>query len=383
MQRISYQEKIDYLFTVFPIIALLGPRQCGKTTLAKDYFRRYHGVAHNYFDLENPIDLARLAQPKLALENLNGLIVIDEIQRAPDLFPILRVIVDQKKPGQRFLILGSASKHLIRQASESLAGRIDYIEMTPFQIHEVCEIKKLWLRGGFPLSYLADDELKSFIWRKAYIKTFLEQDIPALGIQIPANQLSRFWQMIAHYQGGIFNASEIGNSLQLNHKTVRNYLDILVGTFMIRELQPWHENISKRQVKSPKIYIRDSGIFHGLMGLADESHIQTHPKLGISWEAFVLEQVINFHNALPSECFFWNTYAQAELDLLIVKDNQKQGFEIKYQDAPRMTKSMRMALKDLKLDKLIVLYPGEVDYQLHERIHVVSAKNYFLKNDDW
>jgi len=365
-----------------PVIALLGPRQCGKTTLAKQYAAikqaKSQPVIH-HFDLEDPDDLAKLDAPKLAFEDLSGLIVIDEIQRQPELFSLLRVLVDQHKK-RKFLILGSASRDLIKQSSETLAGRIRYIEVTPFSYFEVDNLHKLWFRGGFPNSYLAKNDENSNDWRSAYITTFLERDIPNLGIQIPARTLRRFWMMLAHYHGNIFNASEIGTSLGISHTTARHYLDILTGTFMIRELTPWIENINKRQIKSPKIYFRDSGILHSLLGIPDLQALQNHPKLGVSWEGFALEEVIRSHHATPEECYFWGIHSQGELDLLIFKNGKRLGFEFKYSDAPRLTTSMQLAQDTLQLDKLTVIYPGNSHYRLTKEIEVVGLENYLQQN---
>lgn len=370
MRRVQYLDNILKLFNATPIVAILGPRQCGKTTLAIQYSKLLdNSINITHFDLEDDIDLERLNNPRLALGSVSGLIIIDEIQR-PDLFPAIRVLIDQNKGSQRYLILGSASRELIKQSSETLAGRVSYLELTPFQLNEVYDGNKLWLRGGFPLSYLADSIDISNNWRNSYIRTFLEQDIPALGFDIPAHQLRRFWVMLAHYHGNIFNASEIGRSLGVSHNTIRKYLDIMAGTFMVRVLQPWHENIKKRQIKSPKIYFRDSGIYHTLLKITSEQVLQSVPQLGASWEGFALEEVIRSHGNEIDEhdCFFWGTQAGAELDLLIVIGNKKIGYEFKYQDAPKITKSMRIAIKELNLEKLYIVYPGEKSYQIEENI---------------
>lgn len=384
IQRHFFINELDKAIGSHPVVALLGPRQCGKTTLVKQYAaaRQTDNTPHiHIFDLEDPDDLARLDAPKLALEDLLGLIVIDEIQRKPELFPLLRVLVDQHKK-RNFLILGSASRDLIRQSSESLAGRIRYIEVTPFYYPEIDNLNKLWLRGGFPNSYLAKNDQSSNEWRAAYITTFLEQDIPNLGIQIPARTLRRFWMMLAHYHGNIFNASEIGTSLGIAHTTARHYLDILTGTFMIRELSPWIENINKRQIKSPKIYFRDSGIFHTLLGIADLSGLKNHPKLGASWEGFALEEIIRLHHAQPEECYFWGIHSQGELDLLILKNGKRLGFEFKYADAPRLTPSMQLAYDTLHLDKLTVIYPGNTSYKLTDNIEVAGLEKYLITAAD-
>lgn len=374
MQRNEYLFSIVNCFKVNPICAILGPRQCGKSTLASMYAKSIEEVY--FFDLEDPLDLARLDNPMLALADLNGLIIIDEIQRRADLFPVLRVLVDKFK--KQFLILGSASRELIRQSSESLAGRISYIELTPFSLTEVRESHNLWLRGGFPLAYLAKDIEISLAWRKAYITTFLEQDIPNLGINIPALSLRRFWMMLTHTHGNILNASELGRSLGYSDTTIKRYLDVLIGTFMIRQLNPWFTNIAKRQVKSPKVYFRDSGILHSLMGITDYNSLLAHPKLGASWEGFALEEVIRYNKAGPEECYFWSTHAHAELDLLIFKDGNKHGFEFKYTDSPRLTPSMKIAMKDLDLDKLTVIIPGKQNFPLAENI-TVAGLDYYLQ----
>jgi uncharacterized protein len=363
-------------FRIHPAVAILGPRQVGKTTLARMFLEKEGPEDFYFFDLENPIDLARFENPMLALSKLMGqLIVIDEIQRVPELFPVIRVLIDDKQKKQKFLILGSASRDLIRQSSESLAGRIGYLELMPFSLDEVDhDIDRLWLRGGFPLSYLAQTEEDSFLWRQSYITTFLERDIPNLGFQIPAQQMRRFWLMLAHYHGQVFNASELGKSLGISDHMVRKYLDILAGTFMVRVLLPWHENLEKRQVKSPKIYFRDSGILHALIGIQNEAQMDTYPKMGSFWEGFALEEIIRQIGAAAEECYFWGTQSNAELDLLIVKDGKRTGYEFKYTDAPKITPSMRIACEDLKLDHLYVVYPGNETFPLSEKISVRGLK---------
>ncbi|MBX9787236.1 MAG: ATP-binding protein [Alphaproteobacteria bacterium] len=374
MKRDAFINEINQLFRVHPAIALLGPRQCGKTTLAQMYAETHQPTKR--FDLENPEDLVLLENPMLALSELEGLVILDEIQRRPDLFPVLRVLIDRHKENQKFLILGSASRDLIRQSSETLAGRLAHIEVTPFSYWETGEINKLWVRGGFPLAYLAPSEVDTFNWLKFYIISFLERDIPSLGINVPAATLRRFWMMLAHYHGNIFNASEIGKSLSASTTAIRHYIDILVGTFMIRQLQPWVENIKKRQVKTPKIYFRDSGVFHSLLGIKSQEDLFHHPKMGASWEGFALEEIIRFHQADPEDCFFWAVHSQAELDLLIVKGGKKIGFEIKYTDAPKITKSMHVALETLDLDSLTVIYPGNQSFALSEKIRVANLEGY-------
>jgi len=374
IERLFYLKEINKNFRVQPICAILGARQVGKTTLAHMYVEKYRDEAY-FFDLENPLDVQRLENPLLTFKNIaQPLIVIDEIQRRPELFPILRVLVDEQQDKRRFLILGSASRDLIKQSSETLAGRIGYIELPPFSLSEVGESQQLWIRGGFPRSYLADTLADSFLWRRNYITTFLERDIPNLGFNIPAQQLQRFWLMLAHYHGQIFNASELARSLAISDHTVRRYLDILAGTFMVRVLLPWFENLNKRQVKSPKIYFRDSGILNTLVGLSDKQQLHTNPRLGSFWEGFALEEVIRACNAATSECYFWATQSEAELDLLIIKNGKRLGFEIKYTDVPKITKSMVTAYEMLKLDHLGIIYPGSEIFPLSEQIIVYGIE---------
>lgn len=378
MQRLLFLKQLETAFKVHNITALLGPRQCGKTTLAKQYCAKIPEFSKAaYFDLENPTDLERLKNPKLAFEPLTGLIVIDEIQRRPDLFPVLRYIHDEN-PDKRFLILGSASRDLIHQSSESLAGRIGYLEVTPFLANELQEIdmKNLWLRGGFPRSFLASDNDISYTWRRDYVRTYLEQDIPALGINIPAENIRRFWMMLSHYHGQVLNSSELAGSLGFSRQTITKYLDLLAATFMVRVLKPWFVNIKKRQIKNPKIYLRDSGIFHYFLNIKDQSSLLTSPKLGASWEGFALEQVVQGLRADIHECYFWGTHNRAELDLLVIKDGKKLGFEFKFHDAPKITPSMKIALEDLELDKLTVIYPGTVTYLLNKDIEVIGLTKF-------
>ncbi len=368
MDRTLFQQSIEHAFLVNPVVALLGPRQCGKTTLAKTYIQTLNHKLGAYFDLERPSDLARLANPELVLSRLSGLIAIDEIQHSPELFRTLRVLVDNTNHEQKYLILGSASRELLRQSSESLAGRISYIELTPFNFSETGNLETLWLRGGFPKSYLANTSEISYQWRENYIRTYLEVDIPNLGINILPANLRRFWTMLSHYHGNIFNASEIGRSMGLSHNTIRDYADILSHTFMIRQLQPWHENIKKRQVKSPKIYFRDSGLLHALLSIKTIDELWQHPKLGASWEGFALEEIIRAKKVNHQDCYFWATHANAELDLLIIKEGKKLGYEFKFTDSPKLTKSMGIALQDLQLDELTVIYPGKHQFPLSDKI---------------
>jgi uncharacterized protein len=361
-------ERITRTHTLHPIAALLGPRQCGKTTLARMIAEREPST---FFDLEDPTDSRRLSIPMRTLEGLSGLVVIDEVQRKPDLFELLRVLVDRPKNATRFLLLGSASPHLVRGVSESLAGRIGFIDLSGFDLQEVGqgERDRLWIRGGFPRSFLASDEPASLAWREDFVRTFLERDIPQLGITIPAETLRRFWTMIAHYHGQTWNAAQFARSLGTSEITARRYLDILAGAYVVRILPSWFVNMRKRQIKAPKIYIRDSGILHALLQLKTLGDVQSHPKLGASWEGFALEQVIG---ALDTrDAYFWGTHAGAELDLLVGRGGKSYGFEFKYADAPGTTRSMHAAIEDLSLEHLWVLYPGHQEYPLHDKISVI------------
>ena len=353
------------------VVALLGPRQCGKTTLARQFVTPDSTA---YFDLEDPLSLARLDEPMTALRDLTGLVVIDEVQRRPELFPILRVLADRTPLPARFLILGSAAPDLLRQSSESLAGRMETVPLSGFSIADVgmSAHEVHWLRGGFPLSFLATSDSNSVAWRKSFIQTLLERDIPSFGLGTPAPTLFRFWTMVAHYHGQVWNAAEPARSLGIGETSVRRYLDLLEGVYMVRQLQPWHENLKKRQVKSPKVYIRDSGLLHQLLGIRTLPELLSHPKCGASWEGYVIEETIS--SVQPDEIYFWATHAGAELDLLLFKDGRRFGVEIKRADAPRLTPSMRTALEDLRLDRLLVVYPGDRRYPLSERVEVVPLQ---------
>lgn len=354
------------------VVALVGPRQCGKTTLAHALSR---AGRTSYFDLEDPRSLTQLTEPLTALEGLRGLIVIDEVQLRPDLFPVLRMLADRRPLPARFLILGSASPALLRQSTESLAGRIEIIEMGGFSLREVGEkhLGRHWLRGGFPLSYTARSTTASAVWRAQFVRSFLERDLPQLGITIPAQALRRFWTMLAHYHAQIWNAAEPARSLGVAETTARRYVDLLTGVYMARQLAPWHENLGKRQVKSPKVYVRDTGLLHHLFGITTENELLAHPKCGASWEGYAIEEVINA--VQPDDTYFWATHQGAELDLLLFKNGRRLGVEIKRMDAPRITPSMRIALEDLKLEQLVVLYPGPKEYTLAERVRVVPLAN--------
>ena len=349
-----------------PVTALLGPRQCGKTTLAQAL------AAEHFFDLEDPRSLARLDAPQTALEGLTGTVVIDEVQRKPDLFPLLRVLAD-RQPATRYLLLGSASPELVKEVPESLAGRAGYHDLGPLAIDETGagEWRALWLRGGFPRSYLPETEEASARWRADFIRSYLERDIPALGIAIPAGTLRRFWVMVSHCHGQVLNFSELGRSFGVSDHTVRRYLEILSGTFMIRLLPPWHANVGKRLVKAPKLYLRDSGLLHTLHAIETAAQLESHPKLGASWEGFAMEQAIRLMGV--AHPYFWRTHTGAELDLVWQAGGALWGMEFKYQDAPRMTRSLRAVLRDLPLKHVWIVYPGPDPYRLDDAVSVLPV----------
>jgi predicted AAA+ superfamily ATPase len=351
-----------------PGVVLLGPRQSGKTSLA----RRISGPwTERYFDLESPVSLERLSRPMTTLAPLRGLVVIDEVQRRPDLFPVLRVLMDRPRKSARFLLLGSASPDLLRQSAESLAGRVSFVHMGGFDIGEVgaSSLRRLWWRGGLPRSFLARTERESVEWRADFIATFLERDLRQFGIEVAPLTLRRLWMMLAHYHGQLWNASEIARSLGEAHTTVKRHLDILTAALVVRQLPPWFENLGKRQVKAPKVYVRDSGLLHSLLGLSSFSALEGHPKLGASWEGFVLEDLIRI--AGERNCYHWRTVAGAELDLFVVRGRRRWGIEVKYADAPGLTRSMRAALADLELERLLVVYPGTERYALGKSVEVL------------
>lgn len=368
IERIHLHHTIQSALERSRAVALIGPRQCGKTTMARQFV---HPTSINYFDLEDPFSLARLDHPMSTLQDLNGLVVIDEVQRRPDLFPILRVLVDRDPLPARFLILGSASPALLRQSSESLAGRITIVTMSGFSLEEVGKEaqNQHWRRGGFPLSFLASSEQESLDWRKDFVRTLLERDIPQFGFSIPSTTLFRFWSLLAHYHGQIWNAAEAARTLEVSQSTTRRYVNLLQDLFMVRQLQPWYANLSKRQVKSPKIYLRDTGLLHYLLGIRSEQELAIHPRSGASWEGYVIEEVIKV--AKPDEAYFWATHSGAELDLLLIKNGRRIGVECKRMDAPRLTPSMRIALQDLQLDSLLVIYPGLHPYPLEEKTRAI------------
>jgi len=350
------------------VVALTGPRQCGKTTLARQFVA---ARSLNYFDLEEPASLARLSEPDTALRPLRGLVVIDEVQHRPELFPILRVLADRKSLPARFLILGSASPDLLRQSSETLAGRLETVFLEGFRLADLGASAqgRHWLRGGFPLAFTARSEADSLTWRQQFIQTFLERDMPQLGVTIPSVTLRRFWSMVAHYHGQTWNAAELARALAVNQSTVRRYLDLMTGVFMVRQLLPWFENLGKRQVKAPKVYVRDSGLLHALLGIGNRRDLELHPKVGASWEGYAVEEILKALR--PDEAYYWATHQGAELDLVLFKRGRRIGVECKRMDAPVLTPSMRIALADLKLDQLLVAYPGPARYALTEKIEVV------------
>lgn len=374
--RPRYESKIETMFRIHPVTALLGPRQCGKTTLARMIAEKRQTT---YFDLENPVDIRRLTAPMTTLEPLSGLVVIDEIQRKPELFELLRVLADRPDNPAQFLILGSASPNLVKGVSESLAGRIGFVDLSGFHLDEIEDEPKtrLWARGGFPRSYLAASDSDSLAWRENFVRTFLERDIPQFGISIPAETLRRFWTMIAHYHGRIWNAAHFARSLGTSENTVRRYLDILSGAYMVRILPPWFENLKKRQVKAPKVYIRDSGLLHALLVLETAADIQGHPQLGVSWEGYAMENVISA--AESGNVYYWATHSGAELDLLVMAKGKRYGFEFKYADAPGVTRSMRVVISDLGLDHLWIVYPGKQEYDLDSNISALPVNCIFEK----
>lgn len=353
------------------VVVLTGPRQCGKTTLAR---RLLSETSVNYFDLEDPADLDRLAEPMTALRPLKGLIVVDEVQRRPDLFPILRVLADRRDTTARFLILGSASGDLLRQTSESLAGRMESVTIGGFSLRELGAKteEKLWLRGGLPLSYLARSETDSGAWRKSFIQTLLERDFPQWGVRVPAVALLRFWTMLAHYHGQTWNAAEPARALGVSESTARRHLDLLTDALVIRQLHPYHANISKRQVKAPKIYVRDTGLLHQLLGIGTQKELLSHPKVGASWEGFAIEQLLT--TEMYDEAFFWSTHQGAEIDLILRRGGRLLGVECKRTDSPRMTPSIRIAMEDVGLSNVAVLYPGTKQYPIAERVEAVPVQ---------
>jgi uncharacterized protein len=372
IERPFYLHKLMTAVRRSPVTALLGPRQCGKTTLARQFAE---GQKTIYFDLESQPDRQRLTNPELVLGGIEGIAILDEIQEMPELFKALRVLVDRSSGKGRFVVLGSASPHIVKRVSETLAGRVEFVELSGFDLQETGSEfgDRLWLRGGFPRAFLNDSDDDSLAWREGFVRTFLERDIPQLGISIPAAAMRRFWTMLAHFHGQTWNASELARSMSLTDKTVRSYLDILTATFMVRQLQPWHENLGKRQVKAPKIYLRDSGLLHTLLNLPDRHSLLGHPRLGASWEGFALEQTLRILR--PTEAYFWSTHSGAELDLFFLHRGRRLGIDFKFSEAPRVTKSLHSALEALQLDHLWLVYPGSHDYPVNEHITVYPLKH--------
>lgn len=385
LARETHRRRIVERLATNPAVALLGARQVGKTTIAHDIAAGWDGPA-TYFDLERTGDLARLQEPELALQSLKGLVILDEIQRRPDLFPILRGMID-RAPDRRFLILGSAAPELLQQSSETLAGRISHYNLSPFRANELQAVDQLdapalWLRGGFPRSYLAATDEVSFQWRLDFIRTFVERDLLALGSRVASATHDRFWRMLSHNHGQIWNGARFASSFGVAATTVRGYLDLLTSALVVNQLKPWHENVSKRQVKSPKIYIADSGLLHALLDLPDRTAVERHPILGASWEGFVIDQLIAATGSRPEQRFFWATHAGAELDLLIVTGSERIGFEIKRTSSPRSTKSLRSAVDTLQLDRTYLLHAGEHSFALAPDIEAVSA-NELSTRTEW
>ena len=376
IDRELHARQITGLLRRFPVVAILGARQVGKTTLAASIAPTLSNHISR-FDLENPADLARLADPMLALQNPKGLVVLDEVQRRPELFPVLRVLADRKPVRTRFLVLGSAAPDLLRQSSESLAGRIAYYELPGLAVREVSfeHADRLWVRGGFPKSFLSRSDRESMEWRQSFIRTFLERDLPALGVNVAADTMRRFWSMIAHHHAQLWNASEIGRSFGVADTTVRNYLDKLTDALVVRQLKPWHENLGKRQVKSPKIFVRDSGLLHALLNLPTKRNIEGHPKLGASWEGFIIDQLVQQLGVSPEETYHWRTHQGAELDLLVVRGGLRLGFEVKRTVAPTLTPSMRSAMHDLKLKSLTVVHAGDQTFPLAKQVQAVAFRD--------
>lgn len=373
--RRAHIRRLDELIGGFPIVGLIGPRQVGKTTLARQWAEK-SGSGYTWFDLENPRDAARLTDPLLALEGLRGLVIIDEVQREPSLFPVLRHLVDRPESTARFILLGSASPALIRQSSESLAGRIAYHRLDGLSLDEVApgEAESLWLRGGFPRSFLAPSEPASSEWRRQFLTTFVERDLPQLGYAYPAPTIRRFLSMLAHVHGQTLNYSELGRALGASDAVARRYLDALADALVVKLLPPWHANLAKRQVRSPKVYLADEGILHTLLGIEDTDSLLGHPKVGASWEGFALKEIVRVVGARDEEVFFWATHAGAELDLLIRRGSRSLGFELKRSSAPRTTRSMHSARESLELEELIVVFPGEEAFPLADGIRAVGLR---------
>ncbi|MCK6526307.1 ATP-binding protein [Myxococcota bacterium] len=384
ISRSRHRAEVLGLLDRNPVVGIVGARQVGKTTLAREVASRWEGPV-SHFDLEDPEDAARLSEPMLVLRRATGLVILDEVQRLPGLFPALRVLADRPEAPARFLVLGSASPALLQQGSESLAGRVVFHRLGGLSPDEVGvgSLVPLWVRGGFPRSFLAASDSASVEWRRAFVATFLERDLPELGVRIPSPTLRRFWTMLAHYHGQVWNGAEFARSFGISDMTVRRYLDVLSSTFAARLLPPWFENLGKRQVRSPKVYFTDSGLLHSLLGLETLDDVEGHPKVGASWEGFALQVVTERLGARDDECFFWATHAGAELDLLVVRGNRRLGFEFKRTEAPKLTPSMRVARKDLHLDRIFVIHAGEHNFPLAEGVEALALRRVYDELPPW
>ena len=376
IERRRHLERLSWLFRTFPVVAILGARQVGKTTLARAFGQSW-GEPVTHFDLESAPDLALLADPALTLSPLQGLVILDEIQRRPELFPALRVLVDRPSSTTKFLVLGSASPDLLHQTSESLAGRIGYHHLHGLALDEVgpAGLDRVWLRGGFSRSFLAPGDAESVEWRRSFLQTFLERDLPQLGVRTPAETLRRFWSMVAHYHAQTWNGAEIARAFGVGESSVRRYLDLLTDALVLRQLPPWHANISKRQVRSPKVFVADSGLLHTLLGIESSEDLAGHPKVGASWEGFLIKEITERLNARTEECFFWAAHTGAEMDLVIISGRKRLGFEVKRTTAPRLTRSMTTALEDLDLDRIDVIHAGEATFPLATKVRAVAARS--------
>ena len=373
--RSAHLQAVQRLLRQFPVVAIVGARQVGKSTLAQ-HLAEQMGSPATTFDLEDPRSLNRLSEPMFALEPLKGLVILDEIQRVPEIFPVLRVLADRPRRPARFLVLGSASPQLLRQSSESLAGRIAYHALFGLDLAEVgaAHLERLWLRGGFPRSFTARNDDESVRWRSEFTRSFVERDLPGLGITLAPATIERFWRMLAHYHGQVWNSAELARSFGVTEKTVRHYLEILESTFMVRRLRPWHENLGKREVKAPKVYLTDSGLLHTLLGLSTKEDLLGHPKSGASWEGFAIAQLMRRLGAQPEECFFWGLHTGAELDFMFVRGRERIGFEVKLTDSPEVTRSMRSALDNLKLKRLDVVHAGRETFALTDKIRALALR---------
>ncbi len=380
--RLRHLRACESLLANVPCVAIIGARQVGKTTLAGQIADRWAGPVH-HFDLERPSDLARLSEPELALETLDGLVVLDEIQRRPNLFPVLRGLID-RHPSRRYLVLGSAAPDLLHQSSESLAGRVSYHDLSPLALDEVGGdlLDELWIRGGFPRSFTASSPSASFQWRLDFVRTFVERDLPSLGSGVPASTTERFWRMLAHVHGQIWSGARFASSFGVADTTVRRYLDLLTSALVVAQLRPWHENVAKRQVRSPKVFLADSGLLHALLDLTDRPSIERHPILGASWEGFILAQLAPLTDSRPDQRYFWAAHSGAELDLLIVRGDERIGIEIKRTTAPTITRSLHSAITTLHLDRAYVVHAGSHTFPLGSRVTAVAASD-LLTRAEW